>query len=53
MNCIKNKVYILLLLITYAFPLGGIGVSFLNNIISYDGTESDGNFNLSYQDNGL
>ena len=51
MNCIKNKVYILLLLITYAFPLGGIGVSFLNNIISYDGTESDGNFNLSYQDN--
>ena len=52
MNLIKNKLYILLL-IAYAFPLGGIGLSYLNNIISYEGNESDGNFNLSYQDNGL
>lgn len=52
MNCIKNKLYILLL-IAYVFPLGGIGLSGLNNIISYEGNESDGNFNLSYQDNGL
>jgi len=52
MNCIKNKLYILLL-ITYAFPLGGIGLSGLNNIISNKGSETDDNFNLSYQDNGL
>ena len=52
MNFIKNQLYILLL-IAYAFPLGGIGLSYLNNIISYEGNESDGNFNLSYQDNGL
>tara|TARA_B100001029_G_scaffold17111_1_gene11426 strand:+ start:41 stop:730 length:690 start_codon:yes stop_codon:yes gene_type:complete len=52
MNCIKNKLYVLLL-IAYAFPLGGIGLSGLNNIISYEGNENDGNFNLSYQDNGL
>ena len=52
MNCIKNKLYILLL-IAYAFPLGGIGLSVQNNIISYKGNETDDNFNLSYQDNGL
>tara|TARA_Y100001968_G_scaffold332126_1_gene389171 strand:- start:5980 stop:6666 length:687 start_codon:yes stop_codon:yes gene_type:complete len=52
MNFIKNKLYILLL-IACAFPLGGIGLSGLNNIISYEGNEIDGGFNLSYQDNGL
>ena len=40
MNFIKNKLYILLL-IAYAFPLGGIGFSGLTNIISYDGNDSD------------
>ena len=52
MNCIKNKLYILLL-IAYAFPLGGIGVSGLNNMVAYDVNDSDGGFNLRYQDNGL
>jgi len=56
MNCIKNKFYILLL-IAYAFPLGGIGLSGLNNMVSYDINEAstDGlaNLNLSFQDNGL
>lgn len=53
MNFIKNKLYILLLFITYALPLGGIGISFLNNMTSYEGNENDGNFNLISADNGL
>ena len=56
MNFIKNKLYILLL-IAYAFPLGGIGFSGLTNIISYDGNDSDygdaRTMNLNYKDNGL
>jgi hypothetical protein len=50
---IKNKLYILLLLITYILPLGGIGVSWLNNIISSEGYEQDNNFSLSFEDSGL
>ena len=38
MNFIKNKLYILLL-IAYAFPLGGIGLSGLNYMVSYEGDE--------------
>ncbi|MFL2988473.1 hypothetical protein DBW61_01210 [bacterium] len=56
MNCIKNKLYILLL-IAYAFPLGGIGFSLQNNIVAYDfnetSSEAVGDLNLSFQDNGL
>ena len=52
MNCIKNKFYILLF-VAYAFPLGGIGLSGLNNIVTYDGDETDGDFKFFHQDNGL
>lgn len=50
---IKNKIYILLLLITYILPLGGIGVSWLNNMISSEGYEQDNNFSLSFEDSTL
>ena len=53
MNFIKNKLYILLLFITYALPLVGIGFSGLNNMITYEENEEDGNFNLISEDNGL
>ena len=56
MNFIKNKLYILLL-IAYAFPLGGIGFSLQNNMVAYDVNETSSqggvDLNLSFQDNGL
>ena len=53
MISLKNKIYILLLFLTYVFPLGGIGIGGLANNISFEGNENDGNFNLSSQNNGL
>ena len=32
MNVIKNKLFILILFITFAFPLGGIGISGIGNM---------------------
>ena len=51
MFSLKNKLIILLSL-SFVFPLGGIGVSGLNNFISYDMNESVESFDLSFQDNG-
>ena len=57
MRLIKNKLYILLL-ITFSFPLGGIGFSYINNMVIYDVNEpstdaEERNFNLFFEDNGL
>ena len=57
MKLIKNKLYILLL-ITFSFPLGGIGFSYINNMVIYDVNEpstdaEERNFNLFFEDNGL
>ena len=51
MFSLKNKLIILLSL-SFVFPLGGIGISGLNNFITYDMNESVESFDLSFQDNG-
>jgi len=52
MNFIKNKLCILILLTTYILPLGGIGISGIQNSISIDGSESDEDFILDFKSNG-
>ena len=36
MNVIKNKLFILILFITFVFPLGGIGISGIGNMHAID-----------------
>ena len=50
---IKSKLLILILLTTYIFPLGGIGISGIYNSISTNRSESDGDFNLNFESKGL
>ena len=53
MNFIKNKLCILILLTTYILPLGGIGISGIQNSISIDNTESDGDLILDFESNSV
>jgi len=52
MNSLKNKLIIILSL-SFIFPLGGIGISGLSNFITYDVEEKAENFELSFKNNGL
>ena len=52
MNSFKNKLIIILFL-SFIFPLGGIGISGLSNFITYDVEEDAENFELSFKNNDL
>ena len=52
MNSLKNKLIIILSL-SFIFPLGGIGISGLSNFITYDVEEKADDFELSFKNNGL
>ena len=48
---IKNKLFILVLLTAYLLPLGGIGISGIQNNISINGTESEENLMIDFKSN--
>ena len=48
---IKNYLFILILLISYILPLGGIGLSGIRNSISIDNSESEGALVLDFKSN--
>ena len=52
MNLIKNKLCILILFASCILPLGGIGISGIQNSLSMNGTESEGDFILNFESNG-
>jgi len=49
---IKNKLFILILLITYILPLGGIGISSINNSISTNTNSTQDDLNIDFHSNG-
>ena len=48
---IKNYLFILILLISYILPLGGIGLSGIRNSISINNSESEGALDLDFKSN--
>ncbi|MDC0145381.1 hypothetical protein OAI93_02160 [bacterium] len=52
MISIKNKFFILLLLITYILPLGGIGISSINNSLSTNTNSTKDDLNIDFYSNG-
>lgn len=48
---IKNKLFVLILLTAYLLPLGGIGISGIQNNISINGTESEENLMIDFKSN--
>ena len=50
---IKNKLFILVLLTAYLLPLGGIGISGIQNNISINGTDSEENLMIDFKSNAF
>ena len=50
---IKNKLIILILCTTYILPLGGIGISYIQNNLSIIGSDSEEDLGLNFESNGF